>query len=226
MNNRIYDAATLAAVTLTPLAPAVFFGSAVYAAAAEFVPAPALAAAGAIATALGWELVGVLAGHVTLGLLRQGNRLWVGGALILAAYAGLGAWSLPGVLRIAFVASLLSYLVAGLRHVHERGEADARAATDEQKADRAEQRAARREARERDQQRAHELQVLALSQQAAEAASTQPAPSDGSRQPSQHRCEDCGRAFATVQAINAHRRHCTGAPLYEPVELRSNGHVG
>jgi hypothetical protein len=220
MNTKLYDAATVAAVTLTPLAPAVFFGSAVYAAAIDFVPAPALAAAGAIATALGWELVGVLAGHVTLGLLRQANRLWLAGALILLAYAGLGAWALPGVLRIAFVASLLSYLVAGLRYVHGQGEIENQAIAAERKTERVEERQARREARERERERAHELQVLALSQHAAPTASIEPAPS----QQNQHLCEDCGRTFGSVQAANAHRRFCAGAPAVLPAAERQNGH--
>lgn len=205
MNARFYDAATVAAVTLTPIAPAVFFGSAVYSAAADFVPMPALAVAGAIATALGWELVGILAGHVTLALLRQQNRFWLLGALTLAVYAGLGAWELPGVLRIAFAASLLSYLVAGLRHVHDRLDADARAQADQQQADRADERAARRAAREAERQRAHELQLLAQSQHRAE---PEPAQSGASGRA----CEDCGRTFATTQAANAHRRFCPDAP--------------
>ena len=221
MNTRFYDTLTLAAVTLTPLAPAVFFGSAVYTAAVAFVPTAVLAAAGAVATAVGWELVGVLAGHVTLGLLRQSNRLWIGGALILLAYAVLGAWALPGVLRVAFVASLLSYLVAGLRYVHQQAETEVTAVAAERKTERVEERAARRQERERAREREHELNVLALSQHSAPSASTEPAQSGQS----QYQCEDCGREFPTVQAINAHRRFCKkGAPLYEPVELRQNGH--
>lgn len=222
--NRFYDAATIAAVVLTPIAPAVFFGSSVYAEAIDFVPSVRLAQAGAVATAIGWELVGILAGHVTLGLLRQRNRLWFAGALILLAYAGLGAWALPGVLRIAFVASLLSYLVAGLRYIHAQGETEAHAVAEERKTERVEDRQARRESRERERERAHELQVLALSQHPTPSAGTEPAQSGPSAAMSEHVCEDCGQSFRTVQAINAHRRFCKGAPLYEPVDLRQNGH--
>jgi len=221
MNTRFYDAATVAAVTLTPIAPAVFFGSAVYTAAVAFVPMPALAVAGAVATALGWELVGILAGHITLALLRQSSRFWLLGALALVVYAVLGAWELPGVLRIAFAASLLSYLVAGLRHVHDRVEADARAQADQQQAERADERAARRAAREAERQRAHELQVLAQSQHRAERAGTHPAHSDHSP----HTCADCGRSFATVQAANAHKRFCAGAiPVPPSAVERANGY--
>lgn len=112
-----YDILAIIAMIAVPLAPAFFFGHAVYTAVAS-LPAPTwLAVVIGAAAAVGLELVGILAGHVanTAWRLADYGRAVLGG-LIMAVYVIIGVVELWGSIgAVMFLIAPLVYLLAALQ---------------------------------------------------------------------------------------------------------------
>lgn len=112
-----YSILSLLAMVLVPLAPVFFFGHAVYLAVLQ-LPAPGwVATAVGLAGAVGLELVGILAGHVTnAAWLQQDHGRAVIGAAILITYVAIGVAELWGTIgAIMFLIAPLVYLLAALQ---------------------------------------------------------------------------------------------------------------
>lgn len=206
---------TLAAILITPIAPATFFGHQAYTALLGQTGAPWLAVVGGIATAIGLELVGLLAGHTTIEFWRRGDRrAWLA-ALLLVAYIAIGTvelWRVP-VGRAVFLIAGLAYIVAGLRH-------DAEQVATETAQDRVDDRAEAQELARLRLQYQHEeklarIQAKAAAQPAAQAPQTTQSTVAAAQPAPRYECA-CGRSFTVPQSYSAHRRHCT---------VRANGHA-
>lgn len=124
-----YDILAIVAMIAVPLAPAFFFGHAVYTAVlALLTPAWIAIVIGTVA-ALGLELVGILAGHVANTAWRVGDygRAVVGG-LVMGVYVIIGVVELWGSIgAVMFLIAPLVYLLAALQEglktaVNERAE--------------------------------------------------------------------------------------------------------
>lgn len=112
-----YDYLSLIAMIAVPLAPAFFFGYAVYTAVVS-LPAPSwIAVPVGVMAALGLELVGILAGHVANTAWRLGDYgRAVLGALIMAVYVVIGVMELWGSIgAVMFLIAPLVYLLAALQ---------------------------------------------------------------------------------------------------------------
>ena len=214
---RFYNALAALAVILTPVAMMAAFGWTAYTAILAQTGVPALAALSGLATAAAVESIGIVAGETALWFHGRHDRRWAVAAAILALYVAFGLVVLRGTpLALLPVLAGAVYVLVGLRAQAQRESVDDAASVASQREWEREQWRIRQADKTR--VRLTEVEVLAQSQHTAGRASTEPAESG-------HTCADCGRAFATVQALNAHRRHCTGAVLAVPVAERTNGKV-
>jgi hypothetical protein len=112
----MYRNLTYLAMIGVPAAPVIFFGWRVYSATIEMTGYIWLAIPAALATAIGLEVVGIIAGHVGLENWRRGEtgRAAIS-ALILLAYVAIGVWELQGTIgAIAFLIAPLVYILAAL----------------------------------------------------------------------------------------------------------------
>ncbi len=241
--NRFYDTLAILSAILAPVAMIASLGWTAYTAILEETGIMALAAIAGVATAAAVECIGIVAGETALRFHGRGDSRWLIAAVILIAYVAFGIVILRGTaLSLLPVMAGAVYVLIGLRAqvVREEAAGEAQAqrdaaaqaaqAVDEKQWQREQWRIAqdnktRLKLAEIEARASTELaqseSKLVLSQHPAPSAGIEPAQSGQS----QYQCEDCGREFPTVQAINAHRRFCKkGAPLYEPVELRQNGH--
>lgn len=235
--NRFYNTLAALAVVLTPVAMMAIAGWEAYAATLARTGIAWLAVVAGVATAATLECIGILAGETTLHFHGRADRRWLLAAAVLLAYVIAGLYVLRGTVLVFLpVLAGAVYMLVGLRAQAQREAVSAAEQAQDNRdwereqwrirqSDRTRlklvevgvlaqsQHAAESEARERE----REQQVLALSQQVAELSGAPVAPSE-------HPCNVCGRTFATVQALNAHRRHCAGAVLAVPLAERSNGH--
>lgn len=191
---RFYNILAALAVILTPVAMMTAFGWSAYSAVLAETGAPILAAVSGIATAAAIEVIGIVAGETALWFHGRHDARWKTAALILTLYVLFGLYILAGT-RLAPLPVMAGavYVLVGLRAqaaretAAENGHAAEAAAWEQEKwrivqADKTRVKVAR--------------------------ASTVPASSqhDASTQP--HVCERCERQFASVQALNAHKRFC------------------
>jgi len=114
----IYKILSIAAILLTPVAPAGFFGIAVYRSLSDVNQALALIVA--ICSAVGFESVGIFAGHTMLDAYRQ-ERYEVAGlsAALLAWYVGLGSWELEGIAQVMILIAPAGYVLGGINDALE-----------------------------------------------------------------------------------------------------------
>jgi hypothetical protein len=224
--NRFYNTLAALAVILTPVAMMTAFGWTTYAEILKQTGVPWLALLSGLAAAAALETIGIVAGETTLWFHGRHDRRWLASAAVLLIYVAFSLHALRGTpLALLPLLAGAVYILVGLRAQAQRETA---AADTHAAADRAwEQEKWRIEQDDRTRVRLAKVEVLAQSQHSAPPASTQPAQSEPSHRTSGHQCEDCGRTFATVHAINAHRRFCPGTPPAAPTDLaiRSNGHV-
>lgn len=206
--NRFYDTLAAAAVILTPVAMMTSAGYSAYAATLATTGIPWLAVVAGVATALALECVGILAGELTLWLHGRNDRRWLTAALVLAIYVIAGVYVLRGT-ALVFLPVLAGavYVLVGLRAQATRETAaqnghEAAVAEWEQEQWRVKQADKTRLKLAEIEQRAStepalSYPVLALASSNGHGPAHEPAT-----------CQHCGRGFATVQALNAHRRHC------------------
>lgn len=200
---RFYNALAALAVILTPVAMMTAFGWAAYVAVLDETGAPILAAVSGIATAAAIEVIGIVAGETALWFHGRNDARWKVAALILALYVAFGLYVLNGT-RLAPLPILAGavYVLVGLRAQAAR-EVDAENGH-----------AASADAWEQEKWRIAQADKTRIKIARASTqwhyASTVPAPSAHEPAPSGHVCDRCDRQFATVQALNAHKRFCAG----------------
>lgn len=193
--NRFYDALAVAAVILTPVAMMAAFGWTAYSAILDETGVQSLALVSGIATAAAVETIGIVAGETALWFHGRRDRRWMTAALILALYVAFGLVILrETALALLPIMAGSVYVLVGLRAqaarelTVENGNAAALLEWQQEQW--------------RIKQSDRTTVKLAELAQSGHRAGTEPAQSG-------HTCEQCGREFATVQTINAHRRHCT-----------------
>ena len=200
--NRFYDALAALAVILTPVAMMTAFGWSAYTAILAETGVPALAALSGIATAAAIEVIGIVAGETALWFHGRNDRRWMTAGAILALYVVFGLVILRGsaLMLLPLMAGSV-YALVGLRAQAAR----------ETAAENGHNTAAMEWEREQWRIRQADRTRVKLAE-VATSASTEPAQSKTEPAPSGQVCEDCGKTFATVQALNAHRRFCAGIP--------------
>lgn len=199
--SRFYDTLAALAMILTPAAMMIAFGWSAYSAVLAETGVWWLSIAAGIATAAAIEVVGMVAGETALWLNAQGDRHWTIAAAILAVYVAAGLYILrdTALMPLPVLAGSV-YILVGLR---------ARAAREQVAAN---GRVAEAAAWERE--KWHAIQAdrtrIKLAQATSRPASISIEPAPISIEPTQatHACEQCGRSFASVQALNAHKRFC------------------
>jgi len=198
--NRFYDALAALAVVLTPVAMMTAFGWSAYTAILAETGVPALAALSGIATAAAIEVIGIVAGETALWFHGRNDRRWMAAGAILALYVVFGLVILRGsaLMLLPLMAGSV-YVLVGLRAQAAR----------ETAAENGHEAAAMEWEREQWRIRQADKTRVKLAE-VATSASTEPAQSKTEPAQSGQACEDCGKAFATVQALNAHRRFCAG----------------
>jgi len=197
------------AMLVMPLAASINFGWVAYIGfVARNIPGP-LAVIGGVTVGMGLELLGAIAGHLAVTFYGQRDwpRLAVAGGGIVG-YVAVGTFELFDVPVARFVPALagIVYVLVGLR-------SDLDAVQAEQKQERAEKRQDDLELKKLELQYQHE-EKLARIQANAQRASTEPAPLAPLPAVSGHKCEKCEHEFGSVQALNAHRRHCKGVVVF------------
>jgi hypothetical protein len=191
---------------------------------------------GALATVIGIESVGILAGHTFEGYWRLGDKPRAAIAFtLLGIYTAVGIailWHNPAMLPIPIIASVV-YLVSGL--------AESLDATQTQRARAsASQSAFELDEEKKDRELARQLQIkkadaaaaakLARIRVKAAAQNSQPAPQTFAAPPQTpqsakfYECS-CGEVFAKPQSYSAHRRHCNAGESSTAEIVKQNGHL-
>lgn len=217
MNRNPYTYLGWLAIVAVPIAPVFFFAWDVYQEVLTRANYWLLAAGVGLVSAIGLELVGVLAGHLAMEFWRTGNtqRAILSGG-IMGVYVLIGVIQLWGTIgMVMFIIAPLVYVLVALRQVAEQEATEH--ARHEKRSIVIDYRAKEAQA---DRQHQLELERLRLANEVKLAkvqASTMPALP--AQEPAQselnlHKCGKCQRDFATVQGLNAHQRFCAGgAPL-------------
>lgn len=218
MKNPYTLLSTLAILTV-PLAPVFFFGWQVHTEVYATSQSYWLSAPVGLLSAIGLEIIGILAGHLAMEFWRSGNmgRAYLSGG-VMSIYVVIGVWELWGTIgAVMFVIAPLVYVLVALQDVatveateHARNEKRSMVIDY-----RAKEAAAER-------QHNLELERLRLANEVKLAkvqAGTMPALP--AQEPAQskldlHKCGKCQRDFATVQGLNAHQRFCAGGVPLEP----------
>ena len=209
---RFYNTLAALAVILTPVAMMTAFGWAAYTAILAQTGVPALAALSGLATAAAVEAVGIVAGETALWFHSQRDRRWLTAAAILLLYVLFGLVILRGTpLALLPVLAGAVYVLVGLRAQAARETAaqnghEAAALEWKQEQWRVQQAdKTRLKLAEIEQRASTEPALAAYVPARASTNGTGP-----SHEPAL--CQHCGREFATMQALNAHRRFCQPTP--------------
>ncbi len=195
------------AMLVMPLAASINFGWVAYTGFVTRDIPGLLAVIGGVSVGIGLELLGAIAGHLAVTFYGQRDwaRLAVAGGGV-AGYVAVGTYELFDIPVARFVPALagIVYVLVGLR-------SDLDASQTEQKQVRAEKRQDDLELKKLRMQYQHEERLAEIER---ERASTEPALSAPVPAVSGHKCEKCEHEFGSVQALNAHRRHCKGAVVF------------
>lgn len=121
-----------------PFAPAVFFGSKVYAGLSEVGVGYGLSLLAAICAAVALETVGLLAGHTLVDFVGLGRYELSGLSLILlACYVAIGVYELWNTIgAVMFGVALLVYLLVALKQYSDKLDHQKEAKRDDQKEER------------------------------------------------------------------------------------------
>ena len=203
--NRFYNTLAALAVILTPVAMMTAVGWTAYAAILAQTGVLWLAVLSGLATAAAIEAVGIVAGETALWFHAHHDRRWWTAAVILALYVAFGLALLRGTpLALLPLLAGAVYVLVGLRAQAAR---EAIAANGHEAAALEWQREQWR-IRQADKTR---LKLAEIEQHAGTMPAlngTTPAQSNGMPAHAPHECDQCNRNFATVQALNAHKRFC------------------
>lgn len=182
---------------------------------------------GAIGTAVGIEIVGILAGHALEGFWRIGDQYRAAlSFVLLIAYTGTAVYILRHnqamvlVPVIAAIVYLLASLTTSLETTVSKQEEEIAALTafdlEQAKADRALERELKR-------QKQADSTAVKLARVGSKDAASQRVRREFADEPAKHYECVCGRVFDSSRSYNAHRRHCE-IPANEPARIYENGH--
>lgn len=226
MKKDIYWYITILAMIAMPAAAAINFGDAAYDS-LILNTTLILALIGGVATGLGFEAIGILAGHNAIKFYSQKDSRWIIAALALIAYVCIGSYELREIAFARFVPLLsgLVYVMAGLQYqAHDEKEE----AINEQSANREieilniqlehERQMKQDELNARVKiERVKSKSIVAGSQKVSQVNSQKP-----KSQAAKHYECVCGRVFEGSRSYNAHRSHCE-IPASEPARIYENG---
>lgn len=196
--SRFYNSLAALAVVLTPVAMMAAFGWTAYTAILNETGVAWLAAVSGIATAAAVETIGIVAGETALWFHGRRDGRWLAAGAILALYVAFGLVILrdTALMLLPLMAGSV-YVLVGLR-----AQAQRETTTENGHAEAA-------EAWERERWRIQQADRTAVKlAQVGAQASTMPARASTMPAQASYTCDQCGREFATVQAVNAHRRFC------------------
>lgn len=218
----MYNYLGWAAMLSVPLAPAFFFGfeffkdvySQIYAWTPNVLVATIPSLIIGLVSAAGLEFVGILSGHNAIRFWeRKELNQAVICAIILVSYVALGIVGLENIWTkgvVMFLVAPLVYVLIGMQGQLDKVELKESGRESEDRQD-------ERELKRLRLQLAHEEKMAKIQ------ASTKPAqsviePALILHEPaqSQHECGSCGKAFGSVQGLNAHKRFCVGIVPIEP----------
>jgi hypothetical protein len=210
----------LAMVTM-PIAAAINFGAAAY---DMLLPraGDVIALIGGVSTGIGFECLGILAGHYAISYYGRNDKRWIIAAVVMLAYVVVGSielWSIPLARFVPLLGGMvyvLSGLASDLTEVKQKE--TARAVFDlEQEA--ADNELARR-LKVANAKLKHEERLAKIA--AKPAAISQTTRRKSSNESAKHYECVCGRVFEGSRSYNAHRRHCD-IPANEPARIYANG---
>lgn len=196
------------AMVSVPIAPAFFFGHAMYTAAFNLTDTDWLSITVGVVSAAGLELVGILSGHAAVKFWRLGDDIKAAiCGVILVAYvllgiSGLQGWLVKGV--VMFLIAPLVYLLVALQESAGVAENTQETIENRNLAQEAEETEFKRKVQLAQMRLKHEERLARIQAR----ASTMPAQSKLEPAEASYECEDCGQPFSTVQALNAHSRWC------------------
>lgn len=205
--NRFYTTLSILAVILTPVAMMTAAGWHAYAATLADTGVRWLAILSGVATAIALELVGILAGELTLWFHGRRDPRWRAAGLVLAVYVVAGVyllWATPLIFLPILAGSV--YILVGLRAQAIRE--TAAQATQATQSTAWEQEQWRIRQADRTQLKLAELQAKQAAPQLPASslqASTNGASSHAST--ALYRCKQCEQTFTNMQALGGHVRH-------------------
>lgn len=234
----IYGLITIIAMVAMPAAAAINFGYAAYNMVNIQTSLLGLSVFAGIATGIGFETIGILAGHRAVAFYGNNDNRWIIAAFALIAYVVIGMFELWEIPLARFVPLLSSfvYLLAGLQHDAEAENIQKEIDNEfkvQQQVKRAafnlEQEAKDREAERRqkfvDVQLKHEAKLARISQKVSLGKLATPTTRAGRKGGSAnvaakfYECA-CGKVYDNSRAYNGHKRHCT---LKDAVKISQNG---
>lgn len=138
MKINLYTIVKYLSLFCAPFAPAVFFGSRVYAGLSEVGVGYGLALIAAICAAVALETVGLLAGHTMVDFVGLGRYELSGLSLILlGCYVAIGVYELWNTIgAVMFGVALLVYLLVALKQYSDKLDHQKEAKRDDQKEER------------------------------------------------------------------------------------------
>jgi len=218
-----YSFLSSVSILTVPLAPVFFFGWQVHTEVLTTSQSLWLSVPVGLLSAIGLEIIGILAGHLAMEFWRSGNmsRAYLSGGVMIV-YVVIGFWELRGTIgAVMFIIAPLVYVLVALQDVATLERHDATIA-----AKRSDVISYRERQAQADREQAIELERLRLANEVKLAkvqAGTVPAlpmvaPLIVPAVPAQsgHKCQQCEKEFSTVQALNAHKRFCAGMVASEP----------
>lgn len=217
-----YSFLSSVSILTVPLAPVFFFGWQVHTEVLTTSQSLWLSVPVGLLSAIGLEIIGILAGHLAMEFWRSGNmsRAYLSGVVMLV-YVAIGFWELRGTIgAVMFIIAPLVYVLVALQDVATLERRDATIAAKrsdvigyrerKEQADREQQLKLEKLRLDADVKRAKvAAQVPALPMVAPLIVPAVPAQSG-------HKCQQCEKEFSTVQALNAHKRFCAGMVASEP----------
>ena len=214
--NSIYDYLGWIAVVAVPIAPVFFFAHKIYNVALTMAGSFWLSLSVGVISAIGLEIVGIYAGHTAMEFWRRGDntRAAISGAIMLA-YVAIGVWEWWGTVGVVmFVIAPLVYVLLALQEMLKTEDAKEADAVVFEQDEKIKDNDFKRQMIAERQRLKHEL---ALEQMKASTAIAQANPVLAVQEQVQtgasYECEDCGKTYKTVQALNAHGRFCKGVPM-------------
>lgn len=226
MKKDIYWYVTILAMIAMPAAAAINFGDAAYDALAVRT-FNWLAVAGGLFTGLGFEFVGILAGHNAIRFYSKNDKRWIIAAIAMCIYIAIGMYELFLIPFARFVPLLsgLVYVMAGLEN--QAVEEDKQKLDDnsyQKKLDLLQVKLDHERQMKQDelntQIKIERVKIKAMP------ASSRDISRKNSRQsaskPAKHYECVCGRVFEGSRSYNAHRSHCE-IPANEPARIYENG---
>lgn len=221
----LWSVASLLAPWLVPIAPAAFLAWSVYQTATRSGMWDVLAVAASVAAGVGLETVNIAANHAMLHLSHEWRGHWpkfLFSIFLVLAYVTAGVVSMlyldiadamralgVAMFVLAPVAIAAQALTMDLARTREDVEAE-QIREDRERAWEREQEAHLEELRIRLGHDEKLARIQANADVRKVRASTMPALASTSRLDAGYECPHCQREFATIQALNAHKRFCAG----------------